>query len=122
MVDMKAAIGLGHSRHASTMRARPERIAQVMDFYFGDASKERLKTATAPKERADREEGMKRLVTWSPRRSTHAGAGRASAQTCVGAELAFQPVKLVVPIRTGRAPTSGARSRDPLSKRLGRRS
>jgi len=41
MVDMKAAIGLGHSRHGFFNAApRPERIAQVMDFYFGDAIKD----------------------------------------------------------------------------------
>ena len=41
MVDMKAAIGLGHSRHGFFNAApRPERIAQVMDFYFGGTIKD----------------------------------------------------------------------------------
>jgi hypothetical protein len=41
MVDMKAAIGLGHSRHGFFNAApRPERVAQVMDFYFGGTIKD----------------------------------------------------------------------------------
>jgi Asp/Glu/hydantoin racemase len=40
MVDMKASIGLGHSRHGFFNAApRPERIAQVMDFYLRDTIK-----------------------------------------------------------------------------------
>jgi len=77
--------------------------------------------AAAPKSAADREEGMKRLVTLALAAAVGLTlVGRASAQTSPAQSWPSQPVKLVVPFAPGGGADILARLLgDPLSKRLG---